>query len=270
MSTQFNAYSFYVPTRDQALCDFLEAQSNVSGSICMLLKAFVSNYSKDYPDVTTMDLHELLESMNIDESLLMNEKQKSKKTQISDDINMDDEYADEDDDPIDDYEDEEEDVATEVAIDIEDSDLDEHINDAIKTNQEELELEAEMAKSEAEKSKIESEPEPQIDEEITPHTEEEPDPQINDETDPQTEEESEPESESEPEIQKESEPETDPVSESEPEAEPEPEEESVETDRQIGGENYAKAVSIRDKYNETHESGNIATTDDILAMFGGE
>ena len=56
-------YSFYVPAKDKQLCDFLESQSNLSMSIRLLLKAFIANYDQEYPDVTVMDLRELMESM---------------------------------------------------------------------------------------------------------------------------------------------------------------------------------------------------------------
>ena len=39
-------------------------------SIRLLLKAFLGNYEKDYPDVTTMDLRELIDNMNIDPDVL--------------------------------------------------------------------------------------------------------------------------------------------------------------------------------------------------------
>ena len=58
-------YSFYVPVKDKALCDFLESQSNLSMSIRLLLKAFIANYNQDYPDITMMDLRELMESMSV-------------------------------------------------------------------------------------------------------------------------------------------------------------------------------------------------------------
>lgn len=58
-------YSFYVPTNDQALCDFLEAQSNLSMSIRLLIKAFIANYGNEYPDITIMDLKELLANMQV-------------------------------------------------------------------------------------------------------------------------------------------------------------------------------------------------------------
>jgi len=65
-------YSFYVPAKDQALCDFLEAQSNLSMSIRLLIKAFMANYdiggddTTEYPDITTMDLRKLLDNTIVD------------------------------------------------------------------------------------------------------------------------------------------------------------------------------------------------------------
>lgn len=59
-------YSFYVPAKDKALCQFIEAQSNLSMSIRLLLKAFIANYDGEYPDVTVMDLRELMENMTVE------------------------------------------------------------------------------------------------------------------------------------------------------------------------------------------------------------
>lgn len=63
-------YSFYVPANDQALCDFLEAQSNLSMSIRLLVKAFIANYGDEYPDITIMDLRELLANMQINPEIM--------------------------------------------------------------------------------------------------------------------------------------------------------------------------------------------------------
>lgn len=70
-------YSFYVPAKDQALCDFLEAQSNLSMTIRLLLKAFLANYDTEYPDVTTMDLRELLNNMIVDPEKMLAKSQNS-------------------------------------------------------------------------------------------------------------------------------------------------------------------------------------------------
>lgn len=62
-------YSFYVPVKDKDLCSFIESQSNLSMSIRLLLKAFIANYKDDYPDITTMDLKELINATNIETGL---------------------------------------------------------------------------------------------------------------------------------------------------------------------------------------------------------
>ena len=73
-------YSFYVPVKDKALNDFIESQSNLSMSIRLLLKAFLGNYEKEYPDITTMDLRELIDNMNIDNKSAIISKQERKTT----------------------------------------------------------------------------------------------------------------------------------------------------------------------------------------------
>lgn len=73
-------YSFYVPVKDKALNDFIEAQSNLSMSIRLLLKAFLGNYEKEYPDITTMDLRELIDNMNIDNKSAIISEQERKTT----------------------------------------------------------------------------------------------------------------------------------------------------------------------------------------------
>lgn len=73
-------YSFYVPVKDKALNDFIESQSNLSMSIRLLLKAFLGNYEKEYPDITTMDLRELIDNMNIDNKSAIISEQERKTT----------------------------------------------------------------------------------------------------------------------------------------------------------------------------------------------
>lgn len=72
-------YSFYVPVKDKALNDFIEAQSNLSMTIRLLLKAFIGNYDKEYPDVTMMDLRELMNSMKIDPEVITEMMMENKK-----------------------------------------------------------------------------------------------------------------------------------------------------------------------------------------------
>jgi len=75
------SYSFYVPANDQKLCEFLEAQSNLSMSIRFVLKAFMANYGEDgIPDITTMDLKTLLNNMAITPETI--EKMSVKKVEV--------------------------------------------------------------------------------------------------------------------------------------------------------------------------------------------
>ena len=62
---KFKSYSFYIPAGDKALESFVEAQSNLSMSIRLLLKGFMANCNGKHPDVPNMDLKELLEGMDI-------------------------------------------------------------------------------------------------------------------------------------------------------------------------------------------------------------
>jgi hypothetical protein len=72
MNNKCCQYSFYIPANDQPLCDFLEAQSNLSMSIRLLIKAFLANYSDTMPDVTIVDLKELLNNMQFKEGIVDN------------------------------------------------------------------------------------------------------------------------------------------------------------------------------------------------------
>lgn len=107
-------YSFYVPVKDKALNEFIESQSNLSMSIRLLLKAFLGNYEKEYPDITTMDLRELIDNMNIDnksaiiseqerkttKTLKINEKTNSETEQIIDISSSDNTEAEDQDEKI--------------------------------------------------------------------------------------------------------------------------------------------------------------------------
>lgn len=66
MADNAKAYSFYIPAGDESLNKFIEAQSNLSSTIRLVLKAFAENYSDRYPDVSTMDLKELVRNTDID------------------------------------------------------------------------------------------------------------------------------------------------------------------------------------------------------------
>ena len=55
-----SAYSIYVPEKDAQLNGFLAAQSNVSMSVRLLLKCFLANCGSEYPDLSIMDLRELM------------------------------------------------------------------------------------------------------------------------------------------------------------------------------------------------------------------
>ena len=72
MNNKCCQYSFYIPANDQPLCDFLEAQSNLSMSIRLLIKAFLANYGDTIPDVTIVDLKELLNNMQFKEGIMDN------------------------------------------------------------------------------------------------------------------------------------------------------------------------------------------------------
>lgn len=72
MNNKCCQYSFYIPANDQSLCDFLEAQSNLSMSIRLLIKAFLANYGDTIPDVTIVDLKELLNNMQFKEGIIDN------------------------------------------------------------------------------------------------------------------------------------------------------------------------------------------------------
>lgn len=64
--SKFFPYSFYVPERDDALLRFVEAQSNLSMSIRLLIKAFIAGNGTPETDVTMMDLNQLIRSMRLD------------------------------------------------------------------------------------------------------------------------------------------------------------------------------------------------------------
>lgn len=61
-----SAYSFYVPLGDKSLNDFVEAQSNLSMTIRLLIKGFIYNCGGEYPDVSLMDLKDLIANASID------------------------------------------------------------------------------------------------------------------------------------------------------------------------------------------------------------
>lgn len=65
MAENAKAYSFYIPAGDESLAGFIDAQSNLSMSIRLVLKAFAENYADRYPDAATMDLKELVRNMDI-------------------------------------------------------------------------------------------------------------------------------------------------------------------------------------------------------------
>lgn len=64
--SKFFPYSFYVPERDDALLRFVEAQSNLSMSVRLLIKAFIAGNGTPETDVTMMDLNQLIRSMRLD------------------------------------------------------------------------------------------------------------------------------------------------------------------------------------------------------------
>ena len=65
-----SAYSFYVPLGDKALTDFVETQSNLSMTIRLLIKGFMYNCGDEYPDVSVMDLKDLIAKANLTPELL--------------------------------------------------------------------------------------------------------------------------------------------------------------------------------------------------------
>ena len=78
---KYYPYSFYVPIKDEALCKFIESQSNLSMSIRLLIKAFIANYgdNDEYPDITVMDLRELINAAGIPQNAVAGKAIKTEK-----------------------------------------------------------------------------------------------------------------------------------------------------------------------------------------------
>lgn len=78
---KYYPYSFYVPIKDEALCKFIESQSNLSMSIRLLIKAFIANYgdNDEYPDITVMDLRELINAVGIPQNAVAGKAIKTEK-----------------------------------------------------------------------------------------------------------------------------------------------------------------------------------------------
>ena len=67
---KYKPFSFYVPERDTELMGFIAAQSNMSLSMRLLMKAFIaSNRHETDIDVGTMDLGDLIRGMRVDPEL---------------------------------------------------------------------------------------------------------------------------------------------------------------------------------------------------------
>ena len=67
---KYKPCSFYVPEKDTELLRFMAAQSNMSMSMRLLMKAFLaSNRHETDIDVSTMDLADLVRSMRVDPEL---------------------------------------------------------------------------------------------------------------------------------------------------------------------------------------------------------
>ncbi len=77
-------YCIYFPEQDKQLCDFLDSQSNVSLSVRLLIKGFLSNYKDRYPDIAVMDLKELLQNSVIDDRSLIEVEREAQELQIDD------------------------------------------------------------------------------------------------------------------------------------------------------------------------------------------
>ena len=77
-------YCIYFPEQDKQLCDFLDSQSNVSLSVRLLIKGFLSNYNDRYPDIAVMDLKELLQNSMIDDRSMIEVEREAQELHIND------------------------------------------------------------------------------------------------------------------------------------------------------------------------------------------
>lgn len=59
-------YSFYVPENDAQLMRFVKAQSNLSLSVRLLMKAFLSAYKGEIQDVAAADLSDLINGVRLE------------------------------------------------------------------------------------------------------------------------------------------------------------------------------------------------------------
>lgn len=60
-------YSFYIPENDTKLVQFVRAQTNLSFSVRLLMKAFMAAYKDEIQDVSTADLSDLIAAVRIAE-----------------------------------------------------------------------------------------------------------------------------------------------------------------------------------------------------------